>query len=586
MNSDSRHTVTEGPVRQSSLSALFALLPGNRSGLVLIVLSGLGLVLPGILIPAFSRIFIDDILVAGNSHWLVPLLIAMAAVMLVRSVLIWLQRAVLLALETRYALISSSKMFHHILRLPLAFFFRQFAGEIGSRVELSNRVAKLVAQESAVIVLQLFLAVFYGLAMFAYHPILGAVGVGMGGLSLFVVRYSTRVRQSLNEQYLEHREQFVGMGMAGIQNMKTIKATAAEQDFFTRLSGYQANAKNAMNRLEWWSRWLRPLPIMLSETGTVAILGVGAILVMKGSLTLGEIVAVLALQASFSAPVCELVQLMVSLQSAISYMERLDSVLAQPQDNRFREDAAHNPKNVIRLAGQLDISNITFGYDRTLSPIVKNFSLSLRPGARVALVGQTGSGKSSIANLVCGMYEPWEGEILFDGIPESEIVPGVINLSRAAVSQNSYLFEGTIRDNISMWNSALDDADIIRAAKDACIHGEISSRPGGYDALVAEAGANFSGGQRQRLEIAKALAVNPTLLIMDEATSALDSMQEKQIDDNIRRRGVTCLIIAHRLSTIRDCDEIVVLEKGCIVERGDHQQLYAKGGLYAQLINS
>lgn len=572
-------------VGRSRFATLLSLLPGSRGGLTLALLAGLAMVIPGILIPAFSKIFIDDVLVAGKSHWLIPLLSAMLIAMVVRSLLIWLQRSVLLALETRYALISSSKVFHHVLRLPMAFFFRNYAGAISARVELSNRVAKLVAQETAVIGLQFILAMFYGGAMFLYDPILATIGLTMGVVSFLIVQSKTRSRQPLVADYLEQTERFLGMGMAGMQNLQTIKATASEQDFFNRWAGCQAKAKNAMNRLERWSRLFEPLPRLLSDVGTVAILFAGAVLVMHGRLTLGEVVAVLALQVAFSVPICEIVQFVVSLQTAGGYLDRLDHILDEELDQQFHEREQGYRKDVIRLSGRLDIDNVTFGYDSEQEPVIKEFNLSLKPGSRVALVGRTGAGKSSIANLISGQYTPWKGQILFDNISALDISPSVIALSRATVNQNAYLFEGSVRDNIAMWNSALDDADIIRAAKDACIHNEISARPGGYESPVAEAGANFSGGQVQRLEIAKALAVNPSLLILDEATSALDSSQEKQIDENLRRRGVTCLIIAHRLSTIRDCDEIIVLDEGRIVERGVHHDLYAQNGLYTQLVN-
>ena len=578
---------TTGRAGQGVVRTFFSLLPGNRAGFLLAGLAELGLLVPGLLIPAFTRIFVDDILVAGKNHWLAPLLGAMLAAMAARMFLIWLQQTVLAAMEARFALVKSAQLFFHLLRLPLAFFSGWIAGELSARVDLSNQVAKLVSKEMAGLALRLLLAFCYGAAMVAYSPLLGAVAAGAGLASLLLVLLSSRIRLALNRTYLRRREQLVGMSMAGAQHIVTIKAMAAEQDFFGRWAAYQTEAKNAMNRLERWIRILDPAPRLLSDLSVAAIIGLGALQVMAGDLTMGEVAAIFTLQAAFFSPMLDVVQFFAAFQTTGGYLDQLDEMLEQDLDPRFNQpkpELKGNKSTIVRLQGRLDLEQVAFGYDPSRPPVVDSFSLSLAPGARVALVGPTGSGKTTVARLAAGLYQPWSGRILFDGRPESTIDPDVMNLSRRSVSQSPYLFEGTVYENISMWNASLDEASIIDAAKDACIHQVIAARSGGYESPVAEAGANFSGGQRQRLEIARALASNPSLLILDEATSALDPGLEKQIDENLRRRGVTCLIIAHRLSTIRDCDEILVLDHGRIVERGRHQELFDRNGVYTRLV--
>lgn len=567
----------------SLAGALKKRMPGLERALTYIVLASLLLVIPGLVVPSFLRIFIDYVLVQGATDWLRPLLIGMLLTALLQGVLTWLKQYYLLRAETKLALTSSAKFFNHVFAMPMRFFTMRQAGEISNRVQLNDQVATLVAGDLTANALNFLLIAFYALLMFRYDTVLTFGAILIAAVNAAALFYVSRKRVVLNQKFQQDSGKLMGTTFYGIKTIESLKASGSEPDFFARWSGLFANMVNGQQQLQVATVFLLALPPFLQSFGNIAILSVGGLRVMEGQLSMGMLIAFQSLLMSFLAPVNEMVTLGQKLQDAEGNMQRLDDVMDNDVELETDEDddEEHQP-----LEGHIELRDITFGYNVLEAPLIENFSLKLEPGQRVALVGGSGSGKSTVSKLVAGLYEPWSGELLFDGIPRRELPRKRVAASVGMVDQEISLFEGSIAENISMWDGTMPQEEIERAARDAAIDEVISSRTGGYQANLSEGGANFSGGQRQRIEIARALATNPSILILDEATSALDPTTEKRIDENIRKRGCTCLIVAHRLSTIRDCDEIIVLEYGKVKERGTHQSLMALGGVYAGLIKT
>jgi NHLM bacteriocin system ABC transporter peptidase/ATP-binding protein len=571
----------------SFVAALARRLRGAGGGLFFLMLAGLALVIPGLVAASFEKIFVDHVIIRGLMHWARPLTLAMAVTGLLVFCLTALEQRHLLRLENRLSLQGSSRFFWHVLRLPVQFFTQRFAGDIANRVSISDRVARLLSGDLANTAISLLLVVFYAVLMVGYDVWLTLLGVSTAALNLVALKLVSKRRVYLSQRMAAHHGKWIGTTMGALQNLETIKASGAEDDFFSRWSGHQAKVAAGQQELALSTMFLSAVPSMLMAVNMAVILGVGGMRVMDGRLTIGMLLAFQSLLGGFLGPVNQIVGLGSVAQQIKGDMIRLDDVLDARVDPVLEGQpmGAGDPA-APRLSGRVEVHHLSFGYNPLDPPLIEDFNLTLAPGSRVALVGGSGSGKSTLARLVAGLHEPWGGEVLLDGLPRSAIPRDTLVQSLAMVDQDICLFEGTIRANLTLWNSAIPDADLVAAARDAGVHAEIIARPGAYSAKVDEGGRNFSGGQRQRLEIARALAVAPTVLILDEATSALDPVTEKLVADNLRRRGCTCLIVAHRLSTIRDCDEILVLEKGTVVQRGTHDQLIALPGPYRTLISA
>ena len=577
----------KGGERRSFLAALMTRLRGSEAGLLYVILASLGLAVIGLITPVFAKVFVDYILVAQFQSWIVPLLIGMGITALLRTQATWLQQFYIVKLSTKLAVKSSYAFMRHVLRLPMEFFMQRYGGEVGARVEINDRLANLLSEQLAGNVMNLLAAVLYLAMMFCFDAVLTFVGVGLAVLNFVALRYVSRKRKDTNARLLQERGKMIGTAMAGLQAIETLKATGGESDFFGRWSGAQAKVLRATQDMELYSHGLASVPSFLTTMSSVAILGVGAMRIMDGQMTIGTLVAFQTLMVSFMTPINGLVMLGSLLQQTEGDLTRLDDVTRYQIDpaltNNTQPDTASDAP--AKLAGHVELKEISFGYSRMEKPLVTGFNLTVQPGSRIALVGPSGSGKSTLSRIICGLYPHWSGDILFDGYPRAELPRDTITNSVAMVDQDFFLYEGTVREALTMWDSTIPEEHLIRAAKDACIHEDIAARAGGYESIVEEGGRNFSRGQRQRLEIARALVIRPSILVFDEATSALDPMTEHLIDANLRRRGCTCIIVAHRLSTIRDCDEIIVLDNGRVKQRGTHDELLERGGLYRKLIN-
>ncbi|NJN10562.1 MAG: NHLP family bacteriocin export ABC transporter peptidase/permease/ATPase subunit [Richelia sp. RM2_1_2] len=573
----------KGGRKPSLFLALWSRLQGSILPLIYCVLAGFFLVIPGLAMPTFSQIFVDQVLIQGREDWLRPLIFAMLFTALLSGLLTRLQLQLLRRMKIKLAMGMSSKFIWHLLHLPVSFYDQRFAGEISSRIQLNDRLANLLSGKLATTVISAVMVIFYAVVMLQYDKVLTSIGIAFVVVNLVALQWVARLRGDTNIRLMQEEGKVSGIAIAGLQSMETLKSSGLESDFFTRWAGYYAKAINVRQDMDNLNQRLGMLPAFLSGITSMLLIVVGGLRVMDGALTIGMLIAFQSLMQQFMQPVNQLIALGGDLQELEGNLNRLDDVL---QNSTETVISPHSSTSSPKLEGYLELRNITFGYNRTAPPLIENFNLSLKPGQRVALVGGSGSGKSTIAKLVAGLYKPWAGEMYFDGREKTHIPHQVLVNSVASIEQDITLFAGSVRDNLTLWDTTIPDSNLMQACRDAAVHETVRSLPGGYNANLLEGATNLSGGQRQRLEIARALVNNPAILLMDEATSALDTETEKIIDQNLRLRGCTCLIVAHRLSTIRDCDEIIVLNRGKIVQRGTHEQLRQVEGFYLELIKS
>jgi NHLM bacteriocin system ABC transporter peptidase/ATP-binding protein len=580
----------KGGHRPSTVAWLLRRLRFSKTTLLFIFLVSLILVLPNLCQAVYNKIFYDEIL-GDQPFWLKPFITASVITILVQGFFTYLSGISTTRLQTKLAMTSSADFFMHCLKLPLGFFTGRLPGDLSARVNLNNTIAQLLSSQVTSNILNLFLIAIYGVLMLFYDTLLTCVAVTAVLCNSIAVLSVRRYRIDLSQQLMKDTAMQDNVAAGGVQIIETFKASGQEDLFFTRWADYQTKTINTSQRVAMFSSFLESLPAAITALSSALVFCIGGWHVIHGILTLGELMAFQTLFTFFITPVNGILTLTQSLQDIQADTNRLQDVLNEPKDTLLKkqEDASHlriGFENTEQLCGSIELKNIYFGYNPLERALIEDFSLRIEPGAKIALVGKSGSGKTTVARLVAGLLLQRSGELLFDGQPQDKVPRDLLAKSITMVNQDIVLFSGTVRENLTTWNTEMKDEDLIRAARDAEIFDTIVSRPGGFDCVVEQLGQNFSGGQRQRLEIARALARNPSVLILDEATNALDTLTEKKIMDNIKRRNITLLISAHRLSTIRDCDEIIVFSDGIVVERGKHEELMKLNNFYTRLIEA
>ena len=552
---------------------------------------GLLLSLPILALPLLLSLFIDYVLSGEEPSWSTAIIVGVAAAGALVYLLTWLRQRCLRLIAVRLSVDHADRFVRHLFRLPMRFFSQRYSGDLVARVQLIDGVTTVATTQFVGVAIELITIVVFLVAMLFYDPLLASVVVGLGALNAVIVRLITRRRVGENRRLQRERGKLQGIGMYGLSSIETIQSTSAENDFFAHWTGYQARELLARQRFAALGHVVAALPGLFLIGSNAAVIGIGGWRVIEGDMSLGMMMGFYIVATNFLMPIGRLVQFADQFQILEANLQRLEDVFNAPEDQSFQQQPTQPQDEALprqlRLSGQLELRNVRFGYKANRDPLLDDFSLTIEPGQRVAIVGPTGSGKSTLALLVAGVHQPWSGEILLDGRPRDQVPRDLIANSVSMVDQRIFLFAASVRENLTMWNPEVPDQSVVSAAMDAVIHEDIMARLNGYNSLVEEGGRNFSGGQRQRLEIARALVNNPSLLVLDEATSALDPITEIRIDDAVRRRGCSCLIIAHRLSTVRDCDLIVVIDKGREVQRGTHQELIEEtDGIYYRLIQA
>jgi len=572
---------TKGGRRPGVLGAMPARLRGTAGTLPAAVLASLLLVLVGAAVPALSRTYIDMFLIGGQTSLLDVLFASMGACVLLTLVLTWLQQANLHQGRIISSTLSSARFLRHLLRLPVTFFSQRSPADLVQRLQSNDAVAETLARDLAAAGVDAVVVVLYAVLLYTYDPQLTFVGIGVALLNIVAMRVVIRLRATRTAKLRADNARLTTTAYSGLQLIETMKATGGEDGYFRKWAGQHATTLEEQQRLGVPSAWLGVVAPTLATLNSALILWIGGMRAIEGHISVGLLVAFQALVTRFTAPLTRLNGVAGRIQDFAADVARLKDV------ENFRADPLYSRpggESTRRLHGHVELENITFGYSPLDKPLLTGFDLTVGPGQQVALVGGSGSGKSTVSRLIAGLYSPWEGVIRIDGQRLEDIPRGALAASVSFVDQDVFLFEGTVRDNVALWDPSIPDDAVIEALRDAALYDVVMRRPGGIHSRVEQDGRNFSGGQRQRLEIARALVRRPSILVLDEVTSALDAETELVVMDNLRRRGCACVVIAHRLSTVRDSDEIVVLQHGTVVERGRHEELVARGGAYAALV--
>ena len=536
--------------------------------------------------PLIEGYVIDEFLSKQQNESFKYFLILMILVAVMQLIVEWINAIYSLKIDGKMAVNGSTSFFWKVLNMPMEFFSQRTSGDILMRQAANEGIAKTMVNKLAPLCLNSIMMVVYLVIMFCSSPLLALIGIITVVTNSFVMLVVTKRKINVTRGMLFDKGKLETATISGIDMIETIKGSGAENGYFAKWSDIKAEYDDKEVIYLRIDAYLGALPGYIAELANYFVLFVGVYLTMQGKFTIGMIAIFQGIMGKFLEPAETLMNTGAELQQMRAQMERIDDVMNYESDEYADRPFISKEGDHKKLSGNIEIKDISFGYSRLAEPIIKDFSLEIKEGQRIALVGSSGSGKSTLSKLISGLYRPWCGEILFDGKKISEIDRGVFTGSLAVVDQEITIFADTIENNIKMWDSSIEDFEVIMAARDAQIHDDIMQKNGGYQHKLTEGGKELSGGQRQRLEIARVLAMDPSIIILDEATSALDTKTEKAVIEAIKQRGITLVIIAHRVSTIRDCDKIIVLDKGTVTESGTHSQLMEMDGYYKKLVSS
>ncbi len=569
--------------KKSLFSYIKERMAGTGTAVAFVVMTTSIISLLGVIQPVFSRIFLDRLLTGENPDWLYPFIVALSIFSGIIILMTWIKTIYSLKIQGKMAAVGSSSYLWKILRLPIQFFEQRLPGDLSERQADNASIAGTLVNTFAPLAINSVMMIFYLVVMLRYNVLLTLIGISAIFVNMFVSSLVTKKRINIQRVQMRDQGKLTSAMLSGISMIETIKASGAEKGYFARVAGYQASVNTQLVKFARLNQWLGMVPNICTALANIAVLGYGVLLVLDGEFTLGMVMAFQGFLSSFTTPASSLISAGQSLQEMITQMERVDDVMSYKSDHWFTE--SKKTDTLQKLSGHIKMTDVTFGYSRLAEPLIENFSMEIKPGQKIAFVGRSGCGKSTLSKLLSGLCRPWSGKIEFDGKTLDEIDRDVFVGSLSVVDQDIVLFDDTVSENIKMWDSTTEDFEVLLAAKDAKIYDDIM-QSGGFQKKILEGGRNMSGGQRQRIEIARALAQDPTICILDEATSALDARTEHDVVQAISNRGITCIVIAHRLSTIRDCDEILVLDNGKVVERGNHEELMALGGAYCELVTN
>ena len=583
----------EGGSKPDTLSFARKRLEGLGAAIAFVMVTAAITSFVAIVNSALNQVFLDRILSGDNPDWLLPFTAILFVLAAISGVVSIIHLVNLTTIEGKIAVVSSSRFMRHLLHLPVGFYSQRMVGDLQQRQSANEAIAFSLIGQLAPIAINAAMLILYLIVMAQYSLLLTAVGVLAVIGNALLAHYISVKRVNISRMAMANAGKLYATTVGGIEMVETIKSAGAETGYFSMWAGYQAAVNDGMVRSTRLNLYLGAIPGLLTEAANILVLSLGIMLIVQGAFTPGALLAFTGFLAAFMAPINQIITLGQTLQEMQTQMERVEDVMRyeadvpeEPNDDQAAEGFAEGLGNREKLLGEVELTGVAFGYSPLEPPLIEDFDLHLNPGDWVALVGGSGCGKSTIAKLVSGLYKPWSGEVRFDGTPIDDVPRPILRGSLAVVDQDIVTFEDSVSDNIKLWDRSIEDFEVVLACRDAEIHDVIAAREGGYGSPILPGGRNFSGGQLQRIEIARVLAQDPTIIILDEATSALDSQTEADVIKRIRDRGITCIVVAHRLSTIRDCDEIVVLDAGKVIERGTHDKLLAQGGAYAELVRS